>query len=274
MADRERITRVLAAIASTPIGFVVGAVAGARLASTTEGVALLACGFAGASLFAVATLGLARFLAGRRLLALALALGASSFALLAFMVEDYIAERIRAANAFDAHYATLPHFELSLHHVDPTREPLSRFAFDATSLEFNATRPGNWHCTGKASRKEKAELHAALQDMPVVAPTPPCSTTVKWQVADSPPGSSSEGRPLVLPRAEGSSSEGKPLPLARPGGRVGSSAGAELLSPTAEGASSTLRKKEGSSCDDGMLISIADAIVKAHERRTRCRRGP
>jgi len=230
MADRERITRALAAIASTPIGFVAGAFAGARLADTTEGVALLACGFAGASLFAVATLGLARFLAGRRLLVAALALGASSFALLAFMVEDYIAERIRAANAFDAHYATLPHFELTLHHVDPTREPLSRFAFDATSLAFSATRPGNWHCTGKASRKDKAELYAALQDMPVASP--PCSTTARWQVADAPPGSSSEGRPLVLPQAE------------------------------------------GSSCDDGTLISVADAIIRAHERRTRCRRGP
>ena len=215
MADRERITRALAAIASTPIGFVAGAFAGARLASTTEGVALLGWGLAGAAVFAVATLALARVLTGRRLLVAALALGASSFALLAFMVEDYIAERIRAANAFDAHYATLPHFELKLHHVDPTREPLSRFAFDATTLEFTAIRPGNWHCTGTASRKEKAELHAALQDMPV-AYTPPCTTTAKWQIADSPPGSSSEGRPL---------------PLARPGGRVGSSAGAELLSP-------------------------------------------
>ena len=230
MADRDRITRALAAIASTPLGFVVGAFVGARLVATTDGVALLGWGFAGAGLFAVATLGLARFLSGRRLVALALALGASSFALLAFMVEDYIAERIRAANAFDAHYATLPHFELELHHVDPTREPLSRFAFDATSLVFNATRPGNWHCTGKASREEKAELHAALQDMPVSAP--PCSTTARWQLADSPPGSSSEGRPLALPQAE------------------------------------------GSSCDNEILLPLADAIVKAHERRTRCRRGP
>ncbi len=215
MADRERITRALAAVAATPLGFVVGAFAGARLASTTEGVALLGWGIGGAALLALAAYAMARMLSGRRLLIAALVVGASSFALLAFMVEDYIAERIRAANAFDAHYATLPHFELELHHVDPTREPLSRFAFNATSLEFNATRPGNWHCTGKASREEKAELHAALQDMPVSAP--PCSTTARWQLADS---------------------------------------------PSVE------------SCDNETLIPLADAIVKAHERRTRCRRVP
>lgn len=216
MADRERITRALAAIASTPLGFVAGAFVGARLAATTEGVALLGWGLAGAAFFAVATLALARILTGRRLLVVAVAVGASSFALLAFMVEDYIAERIRAANAFDAHYATLPHFELELHHVDPTRQPLSRFAFDATTLEFTATRPGNWHCTGKASREEKAELYAALQDMPVATATP-CSTTAKWQLANAPPVES---------------------------------------------------------CDNETLIPLADAIVHAHERRTRCRREP
>lgn len=196
MADRERITRALAAIASTPLGFVVGAFAGARLASTTEGVALLGWGLAGAALFAAATLALARVLTGRRLLVAALVLGASSFALLAFMVEDYIAERIRAANAFDAHYATLPDFSLELHHVDPTREPLSRFTFDAATLEFTATRPGNWRCTGKANREEKAELHATLQTMPIATVTP-CTTTAQWHIAGGEPVEACDDETLI-----------------------------------------------------------------------------
>ena len=216
MADRERITRTLAAIASTPLGFVVGAFAGARLAATTEGVALLGWGLAGAGLFVAAILASARVLTGRRLLVVALGLGASSFALLAFMVEDYVAERIRAANAFDTHYATLPEFSLALHHIDPTRQPLSQFAFDATTLEFTAMRPGNWRCTGKANREEKAELHAALQTMPIASATA-CTTTAKWQIADA---------------------------------------------PAVE------------SCDNETLIPLADAIIKAHERRTRCRKAP
>ncbi len=216
MADRERITRALAAIASTPIGFVVGAFVGARLASTTEGIALLGWGLAGAGLFAVATLALARFLTGRRLLVVALALGASSFALLAFMVEDYVAERIRAANAFDAHYATLPEFALELRHVDRTRQPLSQFTFDAATLAFTAMRPGNWHCTGKASREETAELLAALRTTPVSGAAS-CTTTAQWHIAG--------GEPIE-------------------------------------------------SCDDTTLIALADDIVRAHERRTRCRRAP
>ena len=216
MADRERITRALAAVASTPLGFVAGAFAGARLASTTEGVALLGWGVAGAALFAAAAVVLARALTGRGLLVAALALGASSFALLAFMVEDYIAERIRAANAFDAHYATLPEFELELRHVDGTREPLSRFTFDAATLEFIALRPGNWRCTGKASREEKSNLHAALQTVPISGAAP-CTTTVRWHIAGGEPGES---------------------------------------------------------CDAEALMALADAVVRSHERRTRCRRAP
>ena len=196
MADRDGITRALAAIAATPLGFVAGAFIGARVASTTEGVALLGWGVGGAVLLAALAYALARALTGRRLLIAALVLGASSFALLAFMVEDYIAERIRAADAFDAHYATLPHFSLELHHVDPTRQPLSRFTFDATTLEFTATRPGNWHCTGKASREERAELHTALQTMPVAAGDT-CTTTAKWQVADAPPVESCDSETLI-----------------------------------------------------------------------------
>ena len=196
MADRDGITRALAAISATPLGFVAGAFVGARIASTTEGVALLGWGIGGAVLLAALAYALARALTGRRLLIAALVLGASSFALLAFMVEDYIAERIRAADAFDAHYVTLPHFSLELHHVDPTRQPLSRFTFDATTLEFTATRPGNWHCTGKASREERAELHAALETMPT-APATPCTTTAKWHIGDAPPVESCDNETLI-----------------------------------------------------------------------------
>ena len=216
MPDRDRVTRSLAATAATPLGFVAGAFIGARVASTTDGVALLGWGIGGAVLLAALAFALARALAGRRLLVAALGLGASSFALLAFMVEDYVAERIRAADAFDAHYATLPLFELELGHVDPTRKPLSRFAFDATTLEFTATRPGNWHCSGKASREEAAELHAALRTM-TGSGAAPCPTTVQWHVA--------AGEPIEA-------------------------------------------------CDDGTLVALADDIVRAHERRTRCRRAP
>ena len=196
MGDRDRITRALAAIAATPLGFVAGAFIGARIASTVEGVALLGWGVGGAALLAALAFALARALAGRRLLISALALGASSFALLAFMVEDYIAERIRAAAAFDAHYATLPDFSLELHHVDPTREPLSRFTFDAVTLEFTATRPGNWRCTGKANREEKAELHAALQTMPIATVTP-CTTTAQWHIAGGEPIEACDDETLI-----------------------------------------------------------------------------
>ena len=214
IADRDRITRTLAAFAATPLGFVAGAFAGARLASTTEGVALLGWGLGGATLLALMAYAIARLLVGRRLLIAALVLGASSFALLAFMVEDYIAERIRAANAFDAHYATLPDFTLELRHVDPTRQPLSRFTFNAATLEFTAIRPGNWHCTGKASREEKADLYAALTTIQVALP-PTCPTTAQWRIANA--------------------------------------AAIEA-------------------CDDGVLIALADETIRAHERRTRCRR--
>jgi len=62
---------------------------------------------------------------------------------------------------------------------------------------------------------------------------------------------------------QGSSSGGKPLPLARPGGRVGSSAGAELLSPRAEGSSLALPQAEGSS-SEGKPLALPQAEGSWH----------
>ena len=212
--NRDRITRPLAAIAAMPLGFVAGAFLGARLASTTEGVALLGWGLGGAVLLALGVWAIARMLAGRRLLVAALALGASSFALLAFMVEDYVAERIRASDDFDALYAALPDFALELRHVNPARQPQSQFTFDGATLGFTAMRPGNWRCTGTARREDKAELHAALQNVPV-APATLCSTTARWHVTGAPPVES---------------------------------------------------------CDNETLLPLADAIVEATERKSRCQK--
>lgn len=216
MADRTSITRALAPLAATPVGFVAGAFAGGRLlAGEATGPMLVGFGIGGAVALACIVLAVVRRLTGRRLLAAALVCGGASFALLAFMVEDFVAERIREARAFDTHYETLPDFTLELVHVDATRRPLSQFSYDSTSLEFVALRPGNWRCTGTSNRREKSALWAAIA--PRSEPLPAdCVTSVRWQVGTAPPVE-------VCDRA-------------------------------------------------GVAIALADDIVMAHERRTRCRR--
>lgn len=218
MADRTGITRALAPLAATPVGFVAGAFAGGRLlAGEATGPMLVGFGLGGAAVLAAVVLAVVRRTTGRRLLAAALVCGGTSFALLAFMVEDFIAERIREARAFDAHYATLPDFTLELAHVDATRRPLSRFSYDSSSLEFVAIRPGSWRCTAVSTRREKAALAAALPGRSGALPKPAdCLTTVRWRRGAAPPVEA---------------------------------------------------------CDvDGVVIALADDIVMAHERRTRCRR--
>ena len=105
--------------------------------------------------------------------------GGASFAILLYMVGDFVADRMARAQAFDAAYAAMPAFELALASNNPGRRPFSKLAYDAETREYTATRPGGWLCRGTASRQHKMALFAGLR---VAEASDDCERKATWRI--------------------------------------------------------------------------------------------
>lgn len=157
----------VAAFTATPIGFVVGAFIGGRMLEgqgAQDGVNILLAGFAGGVSTLFVTYGAMRMLPQGARRPTAIGIGVVSFVILAYLIENFVSERMRLARQFDAAYAQMPAYEMTMEYRhNPGRRPLSRLAFESPVREFRAIRPGGWLCTGTASREQDYALFRALE---------------------------------------------------------------------------------------------------------------
>ena len=193
---RDAAFRVVAAgLAGLPIGFAASAVLGGRLLTTPEdaGATLLALGAFGA-LFAAGIMAFAATLlsakAARRT---TMAVGAVSAAVVAYLVFDFVADRMARLRSFDEAYAALPTFELAFTARDSARRPFSTLSYDSETRAYTARRPGRWLCEGKGARTHNMALfkglHAAqgaqalAQESAAAAEAADCKLRASWRVA-------------------------------------------------------------------------------------------
>ena len=171
-----------AALAAAPVGFAAGALYAGRSAPTgaDEALTILSLGLAGAMVAAL-LLGLAALsLPPKPTRVVTLAFAGVSFALLAYIVLDFVGDRIARAQALEAAYAELPHFELALAAKDIDRRAFSQLALNSQTREYVAHRPGGWRCEGTASRAQTVALFDAMQAADL-APRPSCGLTASWR---------------------------------------------------------------------------------------------
>lgn len=193
---RDAAFRVVAAgLAGLPIGFAASAVLGGRLLTTPDdaGATLLALGVFGA-LFAAGIMAFAATLlsakAARRT---TMAVGAVSAAVVAYLVFDFVADRMARLRSFDEAYAALPTFELVFTARDSAREPFSTLSYDSETRAYTARRPGRWLCEGKGARAHNMALfegiraaqgaEALAQSAAPEAEADDCKLRASWRVA-------------------------------------------------------------------------------------------
>ena len=163
---RDAAFRVVAAgLAGLPIGFAASAVLGGRLLTTPDdaGATLLALGAFGA-LFAAGIMAFAATLLSAKAARRAtMAVGAVSAAVVAYMVFDFVADRMARLRSFDEAYAALPTFELAFAARDSERRPFSTLSYDSETRAYTARRPGSWLCQGKGARAHNMALFEGLR---------------------------------------------------------------------------------------------------------------
>ncbi|MDE0421839.1 MAG: hypothetical protein OXK76_13275 [Gammaproteobacteria bacterium] len=179
------------ALSAAPLGFAAGALAGGRyvvVEGGSTGVAILILALFGAVLAAVVMALATAFLPPKTARISTIVAGGFSFAVLVYMVQDFIADRIEQGRAFDAAYAEVPSFELILESTDRQRRPFARLTFETDrqtdSRDYEALRPGQWLCRGSGRRQHKLALYSAIlaarQD--TIAPAGPCNRRASWRL--------------------------------------------------------------------------------------------
>ena len=172
-ADTPDALRIAAAaLAGAPVGFAAGAVLGGQLLAVgvtggtgEAGKLILACALFG-TLLASAMMALAAMLLAPKAARIAtLIAGAVSFAVVIYMVRNFIVDRMAQADALDAAYQSLPHFELSLATDEPNRRPFASLVYESRGGTYNALRPGGWRCAGKGNREQALALYQALRQV-------------------------------------------------------------------------------------------------------------
>lgn len=186
-AGGTRLAIGAAALAWAPIGFVGGGAVAVRTLApeATEGGLVVAACVLGAGLAAALMAAVATRLPPKPLRIVTVVAGGVSFALVVYLVRDFVADRLRAGEAFDVAYARMTPFRLRLESNDGNRRPFSALTFDATTRTYAATRPGGWLCRGTGAREHTLALARALQDAKGDAGTP-CDMRVAWRY--DPPG--------------------------------------------------------------------------------------
>lgn len=171
-----------------PVGFAAGAILGAQLAAadgTAEAAGLiLACALFGA-LFVAASMALAAILlAPKPARIVTLIAGACSFAVVIYLVRDFVVDRMAQAEALDAALQAMPRFELSLRVDEPNRPPFERLVYTSLHRSYRALRPGGWRCTGRGRRADALALYQALRTLRPSSGEGGCERRVFWRVDD------------------------------------------------------------------------------------------
>ena len=188
-ADTPDALRIAAAaLAGAPVGFAAGAVLGGQLLAAggtgEAGELILACALFG-TLLASAMMALAAMLLAPKAARIAtLIAGAVSFAVVIYMVRNFIVDRMAQADALDAAYQSLPPFELSLTTDEPNRTPFASLVYESHGGTYSALRPGGWRCTGKGNREQALALYQALRQVRPSATDGDCERRVSWRIDD------------------------------------------------------------------------------------------
>ena len=196
----RRMRAAAGALSAAPIGFAAGALLGVRYVAEQGGA-----GVSGAAAFAV--------LLGALVVALLAAIamgvvtahlppktarvativaGGISFAILVYIVQDFVVHRVERARAFDAAYAGVPSFELTLTATDRQRRPFATLAFAADrqsdTRDYEALRPGGWFCRGAGRPKDSLALYRGIRKAETDSLSDgPCYRRATWRIADEEP---------------------------------------------------------------------------------------
>lgn len=188
----DRLAIAAAALAWSPIGFVLGGFVAARALGpgVTEGGPIAASALLGAAAAAALMAGVATRLPAKPLRVATVVAGGVSFALIVYLVRDFVADRMRQAEAFDAAYARMVPFQLRIESNDANRRPFSVLTFDSTTRAYTAHRPGGWLCRGSGRRDHTLALarglqQAAHEQSTARQPGTHCPTRVSWRYHDA-----------------------------------------------------------------------------------------
>ena len=232
----NRLAIAAAALAWAPIGFVLGGFAAARALGpgATEGGPIAAAALLGAVAAAALMAGVATRLPAKPLRVATVVAGGVSFALIIYLVQDFVADRMRQAEAFDAAFARMAPFELRIESNDANRRPFSVLSFDSTTRAYTAQRPGGWLCRGSGRREHAFALargvqQAARGDAAAGQAGAHCPARASWRYHQA-------------------------------------DAGAALAQEAVE--------HGGDACAPPALLLAADALVARTARRASCRRHP
>ena len=175
-------------LAGAPVGFAAGAVLGGRLLATDDAAEaaklILACALFGALFVGALMALLATLLAPKPGRIVTLVAGAVSFAIVFYMVRDFVVERMERADALAAAFREMPAFELALTAEERSRWPFASLVFDSSSGAYVALRPGGWRCEGRGNRDQTVTLYLALGQLHPGAVDAGCERRASWRVAD------------------------------------------------------------------------------------------
>ena len=183
--------RVLAgALSAAPIGFAAGAVLSGRYLIVTggpAGIAILIFAMLGAVVAAAIMASAAAVLPPKPARIATIAAGGVSFAILVYMVQDFIVDRIAQGRIFDEAYARIPSFELTLESTDRQRRPYSQLTFTSDrgldTRDYTALRPGGWLCRGRGRREHELALFQGIRAAEDAAVgNGGCRRRATWQV--------------------------------------------------------------------------------------------
>ena len=191
---------VAGALSAAPIGFAAGALLASRYlaalgAAGVSGAAaygVLMGALGGALLAAVAMGILTAYLPPKPARIATIATGGISFALLVYIVQDFVVHRVERARAFDAAYAHMPSFELTLTSADRQRRHFAVLAFQADrqsdTRDYEALRPKGWFCRGSGRPVDALALYRGIRKAEKdQAAEGPCHLRATWRIADEEP---------------------------------------------------------------------------------------
>ena len=194
MTDARGVRAVAGALSAAPIGFGAGAFLGGRYLIAdvaadpqSAGVAILGYALLGAVLAAGAMASLSVLAPPKPARIATIIAGGLSFALLVYMASDYLVDRIDRAEVFDAAFARLPAFEVTLESGDRHRRPFSTltFTFDGQTetRDYEALRPGGWFCRGRGHEAHALGIFEALRAVEEdPQPAEGCGRQASWTI--------------------------------------------------------------------------------------------
>ena len=193
---RSRSFRVAAAaLAAAPVGFAAGALLAARQPSSptvVDGLTILSHGLTGAIVAALLLTLAALTLPPKPVRIATLVFAGGSFAILVYMVQDFIVDRVERAQARDATYQSMPHYELTLWAKNPQREAFSQLQFNSETRRYVAHRPGGWRCEGTGNTSQAVVVFEAMRFVELEA-QPSCDLRASWRTIGGVAGTDRHG---------------------------------------------------------------------------------